>query len=208
MLHLQRVFGAGRGCGAIFARNNEEHVMSVLFGPFIQQGYVVPDIDLAISHWVARGVGPFFIEEHIRPPGEYDGRPIQPDLSAAFAFSGDQQIEVIQQHDETETVYRDFLKGHPTGGLQHLAAWVDDIAATLAELAAAGHEYRVRQRFGDAHAYIDTAERPGVMVQLMARIDLMTELFDGIENASKGWDGIERPLRRIDWSSGRPKLDD
>jgi hypothetical protein len=45
-------------------------------------------------------------------------------------------------------------------------------------------------------------------VQLMARIDLMTELFDGIENASKGWDGIERPLRRIDWSSGRPKLDD
>jgi len=181
--------------------------MSVLFGPFIQQGYVVPDIDRAISHWVARGVGPFFIEEHIRPPGEYDGRAIHPDLSAAFAFSGDQQIEVIQQHDDTDTVYRDFLMGHPTGGLQHLAVWVDDISATLARLEAGGHEYRVRQRFGDAHAYIDSVERPGVMVQLMAQIDLMTELFDAIERASKEWDGIARPLRRIDWSSGRPKLD-
>ena len=68
--------------------------------------------------------------------------------------------------------------------------------------------HRLRQRFGDAHAYIDSAQRPGVMVQLIARIDLMTELFDAIESASKSWDGVETPLRRIDWSSGRPKLDD
>jgi hypothetical protein len=181
--------------------------MSVLFGPFIQQGYVVPDIDRAVSHWAARGVGPFFIEEHIRPPGEYRGEAIQPDLSAAFAYSGDQQIEVIQQHDDTKTIYRDFLKGHPTGGLQHLAVWVDSIPEKLDELSAAGHEYQVRQRFGDAHAYLDSSAQPGVMVQLMARIDLMTELFDAIERASHGWDGTTEPLRRIDWSSGRPKIE-
>jgi len=181
--------------------------MSLLFGPFIQQGYVVPDIDRAISHWVARGVGPFFIEEHIRPPGEYDGRPIQADLSAAFAFSGDQQIEVIQQHDDSPTIYRDFLKGHPTGGLQHLAVWVDDIPKKLGELEATGHPFRVRQRYGDAHAYVDSVEQPGLMVQLMARIELMTELFDAIEQASKSWDGVSAPLRKIDWSSGRPKIE-
>lgn len=182
--------------------------MSLLFGPFIQQGYVVPDIDRAVSHWVARGVGPFFIEEHIRPPGEYDGRPIQPDLSAAFAYSGDQQIEVIQQHDDAATIYRDFLNGHPTGGLQHLAVWVDDIPKKLEELEAEGHPYRVRQRFGDAHAYLDSVAQPGMMVQLMARIPLMTELFDAIEAACRAWDGVSEPLRRIDWSSGRARIGD
>jgi hypothetical protein len=52
--------------------------MSRLFGPVIQQGYGVPDIGAAMDHWLARGVGPFYIEEHIRPIRKIDwssGRP-------------------------------------------------------------------------------------------------------------------------------------
>ena len=82
----------------------------------------------AIDHWLARGVGPFFIEEHIEPPGEFDGERIQTDLSAAFAYSGDQQIEVIQQFDDSPTIYREYLEMNPGGGLHHVAVWVDDIA--------------------------------------------------------------------------------
>jgi hypothetical protein len=181
--------------------------MSRIFGPVIQQGYVVPDIERAISHWLARGIGPFFLEEHIRPPGEYDGEPIQADLSAAFAYSGDQQIEVIEQHDDVRTIYRDFLKGHPTGGLHHLAVWVDSIPEKLSELSAAGYQYRVRQRYGDAHAYLDSVTQPGVMIQLMARIELMTGLFEVIEGAARDWDGETDPVRRIDWSSGSPRVE-
>ena len=29
--------------------------MSTLFGPVVQQGYVVPDVEKAIAHWLARG---------------------------------------------------------------------------------------------------------------------------------------------------------
>ena len=47
--------------------------MSVLFGPVIQQGYVVPDIQAAMQHWLARGVGPFFIENLRGIPGTYRG---------------------------------------------------------------------------------------------------------------------------------------
>jgi hypothetical protein len=54
---------------------------------------------------------------------------------------------------------------------------------------------------------VDSVEQPGLMVQLMARIELMTELFDAIEQASKSWDGVSAPLRKIDWSSGRPKIE-
>jgi catechol 2,3-dioxygenase-like lactoylglutathione lyase family enzyme len=178
--------------------------MSALFGPVIQQGYVVPDIQEAIRHWVTRGVGPFFIEEHIRPKGEYNGGAIQPDVSAAFAYSGDQQIEVIQQHDEGPTVYRDYLTGHPGGGLQHLAVWVDNIAETLTDLEAKGRRYTVRQRYGDGHAYLDSTDAPGVMIQLMARSDHLVELMETIRAASIDWDGMTSPIRRIDWSTGKP----
>ncbi len=178
--------------------------MSALFGPVIQQGYVVPDIQEAMRHWIARGVGPFFIEEHIRPKGDYDGAPIQPDLSAAFAYSGDQQIEVIQQHDDDPTIYRDYLATNPDGGLQHLAVWVDDIGETLDRVASGGHSYSVRQRYGDGHAYLDADDAPGVMMQLMARSDHLVELMATIEGASIGWDGRTAPIRSIDWSTGKP----
>lgn len=178
--------------------------MSALFGPVIQQGYVVPDIDAAIEHWVARGIGPFFIESHIRPKGSYDGVDIQPDLSAAFAYSGDQQIEVIQQHDAAPTIYGDYLAANPEGGLQHLAVWVDSIAETVAMLDAGGRGYRVRQRYGDGHAYLDSTTAPGVMMQLMARSDHLVALMDAIKEASVGWDGVTAPIRRIDWSTGEP----
>ena len=178
--------------------------MSALFGPVIQQGYVVPDISEAMRHWIARGIGPFFIESHIRPPGTFDGDEIQPDLSAAFAYSGDQQIEVIQQHDDAPTIYREYLAEHPDGGLQHLAVWVDNIPDTLAQLEAAGHRYRVRQRYGEGHAYLDSEDSPGVMIQLMARSEHLVALMEAIRSASVDWDGVTAPIRRIDWSTGKP----
>lgn len=178
--------------------------MSALFGPVIQQGYVVPDIQEAMRHWIARGVGPFFIEQHIRPKGEYDGSPIQPDLSAAFAYSGDQQIEVIEQHDDDPTIYREYLAAHPEGGLQHLAVWVDSIPETLVALETADRSYLVRQNYGDGHAYLDSAEAPGVMMQLMARSEHLVDLMETIREASIGWDGVTAPIRRIDWSTGKP----
>lgn len=182
--------------------------MSFLFGPVVQQGYVVPDVHAAIRHWLARGVGPFFIEEHIRPAGSYDDAPTQPDLSAAFAYSGDQQIEVIQQFDDAPTIYHDYLERNPEGGLQHLAFWVDDIPEALDRLAAEAHAYRVRQSFGDMHAYLDSEEEPGMMIQLMARHELMLRLFDVIQEGARSWDGETRPLRKIDWSTGVPRVAD
>jgi hypothetical protein len=177
--------------------------MSQLFGPVIQQGYVVPDIQAAMQHWLDRGIGPFFIEEHINPPGEADGATIDTDLSAAFAFSGDQQIEVIQQHNDAPTIYREFLDRNPAGGLQHLAVWVEDIDASLAEL---GDAYVLRQRYGDAHAYVDSTATPGVMMQLMAANEMTTALFRIIREGADNWDGVTDPVRRIDWSTGSPRL--
>lgn len=178
--------------------------MSRIFGPVLQQGYVVPDVQSAMLHWIARGVGPFFVEKLEDYPAVVDGQPIAVNITAAFAYSGDQQIEVIQQDDDQQTIYREFLDVHPSGGLQHLAVWVDDIQTTLDELKAAGHHFRVRQRYGDRHAYIDNADSPGVMIQLMARGEAIHELFQIVRTGAETWDGTHRPIRKIDWSTGRP----
>ena len=94
-------------------------MISNIFGPCVQQGYVVPDIYVAMHQWLARGVGPFYIEERISPEAEFDDKLFTADISAAFAYSGEQQIELVQHHDDQETVYLEFLRAHPEGGLQH-----------------------------------------------------------------------------------------
>jgi hypothetical protein len=178
--------------------------MSVLFGPTVQQGYVVPDLQAAMQHWLARGVGPFFFEELRGYSGIYRGQETLFDLNAAFAYSGDQQIEVIQPLGSSTSIYSRFLDDHPTGGLQHLAVWVDEIDETLKRIERAGKRYVVVQSYGDRHAYIDSLDSPGVMIQLMAHTEVNDELFRVIQQASKGWDGETSPIRKIDWSTGRP----
>ena len=178
--------------------------MSRLFGPVVQQGYVVPDIHAGIAHWLARGVGPFFVEYLVGFDGLVGKKAVKLELVAAFAYSGDQQIEVIEPKGSTSCIYSDYLEENPRGGLQHLAVWVDDIDEKLAELEAASARYEVRQRYGDGHAYIDSIDQPGVMIQLMAHNPIIDELFSIIKQASESWNGIQDPIRKIDWSTGRP----
>ena len=57
------------------------------------------------------------------------------------------------------------------------------------------------------HAYLDSEDHPGVMIQLMARHEIMVTLFDMIKTASETWDGKTDPIRKIDWSSGQPRVE-
>lgn len=47
--------------------------MSLIFGLVIQQAHFVPGIQKAMEHWLARGIGPFYIEEHRCARGLHDG---------------------------------------------------------------------------------------------------------------------------------------
>lgn len=181
--------------------------MSQLFGPVVQQGYVVPNVELAMQHWLARGVGPFVFVDIKGFSGVYDGQPITAEMQAGFAYSGDQQIEVIAPSLAHPSIYKDYLDQQPLGGLQHLAFWVDDIDAKLAELDARKIRYKVWQRYGEApdyaaHAYIDLIDQPGVMIQLMARSDFYNMLFGALETVANGWDGVTDPIRLLDPQSG------
>lgn len=182
--------------------------MSSLFGPVVQQGYVVPDVEAAMQHWLARGVGPFLFVDIKDFSGVYRDQPIRAEMQAGFAYSGDQQIEVITPSLDHPSIYKDFLEHTPQGGLQHLAWWVESIDAKLAELDAAGVRYEVWQRYGEApdyqaHAYIDLLDHPGVMVQLMAYSDFYKMMFGALAEAAKQWDGVTDPIRVMDPASGK-----
>lgn len=57
-----------------------------------------------MKHWIARGIGPFYIKKSFSPPCEIYGESATVDISAAFVFSGDQQIKVIRQHNDVPTI--------------------------------------------------------------------------------------------------------
>ena len=182
--------------------------MSVWFGPVVQQGYVVPDVEAAMQHWLARGVGPFVFVDITDFPGVYRDQPISAAMQAGFAYSGEQQIEVITPSPDHPSIYSDFLAHTPQGGLQHLAYWVDDIDAKLKQLSDQDVRHTVWQRYGappdyQAHAYIDLDDQPGIMVQLMARSDFYDLLFGQLHEAAAAWDGQSDPIRVLDPATGQ-----
>ena len=80
--------------------------------PHIMQfSYVVRDLDAAIEHWAGNlQVGPFFVAPHV-PYTRclYRGTPTDLDMSVAIAYTGDTQIELVQQHNDAPSIFRDFL---------------------------------------------------------------------------------------------------
>ena len=174
-------------------------LMSVLFGPVMQNGYVVPDLERAMCHWTeVVGVGPFFVLEHIQWSEVFlRGDPVAIDMSVGVAQWGAVQVELVQQHDATPSIYREFaaLKG---SGLQHVGVMTDDIDAHLARLRSQGIE--PVQWGGTANgirfAYVSTDAHPGGMIELIERGPAIEGFFGLVREAAQNWDGRD-PIRRV-----------
>jgi hypothetical protein len=66
-----------------------------------QIGCVVNDLDRAVHGWLELGVGPWFVMRDLPMRALYRGKPCETTLSVAWANSGEMQIGVIQQLDNT-----------------------------------------------------------------------------------------------------------
>lgn len=103
--------------------------MTRLAGPVRQIGLVVPDIDAEIRHWTeVMGIGPFVIFRNLAFDADYRyrGQSVPaPVTSIAVAHSAQLQIEIIQQHNDAPSAYRDFLAAGRVG-MQHLSTWYEN----------------------------------------------------------------------------------
>jgi hypothetical protein len=160
----------------------------------VQIGYVVPDVVAACErfHDVFR-IGPFFrIPPRPRRRARHRGLLRETDLvtEVALAQSGDVMIELIRQHDDGPSAYRDmFASGEQ--GLHHVAFWSDDYAADVEEYARAGFEIAMEMEIRDGLevAYVDTTAVLGHMVELLPHDPSIVELFEFVRVASKQWSG-------------------
>lgn len=149
--------------------------MSRLFGPLRQMGYVVPDVEAAMHHWIhVCGIGPWFYAERLPLTSfSYMGRRHDDiHLSIALANSGDVQIELIQQRSD-----------HPSLGREFLAALANG--------------YQVAQE-GDAprgrFVYFRNEGHPGTIIEMSHATPTRKHIFDAVREAAVGWDGSD-PIR-------------
>lgn len=171
-----------------------------VLGPIMQVAYVVESIDRSIDHWATKlGVGPFFVLEHVKfDEAWFRGAPCTVDFSVAIGYWGDVQIELIQQHNDAPSIYREFLqKGYR--GMQHMCVVTHDMDADIAKLEARGLkrvQWGVVAGSGAKFAYVDSDFEPGGMVELIEGIPPILGAFEHMRAAARDWDGKD-PVRRF-----------
>jgi hypothetical protein len=169
-------------------------------GGIIQCAYVVADIEASMRDFTRRlGVGPWFVSDPFRPPeGLHRGAPTLFTITLAIAFSGHLMIELIQQHDEFPSVYREAIlaRGY---GFHHWALASDDIDADIRRYQADGYvvAFSDRSPRGMRIAYMDKpGELPG-MIELVEMNAAAEAAYTRCFEAARDWDGRD-PLRRFD----------
>jgi hypothetical protein len=143
------------------------------------------------------GVGPWTVLGPFVPAeGRYRGQPTKLEVTLAIAFSGHTMIELVQQHNDAPSVFRETI-GRSGYGFHHFAIVTRDFDAELAKYRSTGFEIAFSDRLlGSRIVYFDTTSVLPGMTELV-------EYSPGIEAAqsagfysAQNWDG-SNPIRRM-----------
>ncbi|MDX1581142.1 MAG: VOC family protein [Alphaproteobacteria bacterium] len=166
-----------------------------------QVAFVVEDIESTIHHWIdVMGIGPWQWMENI-PLREvtYRGQPAELELSAAVAFSGSVQIELITQHNDGPSAYRDVVRDG-SNGFHHICVFPKDYDAEVAryekmgcEMATGGVVDASDLRF----CYMDARDKLNCMVEIVDNPAGHLVVWADLIKATEEWDGKTDPIRRI-----------
>jgi hypothetical protein len=172
-------------------------------GPIRQVGYVVRDLDRAMADWLALGVGPWFVVREYTQQVIYRGKASEVTISIALANSGDLQVELIQQHGDTPSIFTEFL-GSGREGFHQFAWWVTDFDAAVASAEAAGWpvvwcggESGETDNPETRFAYVESpAGGPATIFEIMELTDVTRGMGVFVRDAAKDWDGSD-PIRTV-----------
>lgn len=164
----------------------------------VQMAWVVNDLEEAAQRWHrTMGIGPFLVSRHIQLQNlHYRGDPSQLDFSTAIAQAGPIQVELVQQHCDSPSCYRDSI---PVGreGFHHVAIVADDYDETLALYARQGLDIANAGFFGTARfSYVDSIPKIGHMVEVLEKCRPIDAFFEAIRKAAEEWNGDPSDLMR------------
>jgi hypothetical protein len=164
----------------------------------IQIAYIVKDIEASMRDFTARlGIGPWFVSGPFVPPeGVYRGSPTKMRLTLAVGFNGHMSFELIEQHDDLPSVYREVIKSRGYG-FHHWGVTADNLDAEVARYARMGYvaAFSDRSPRGYRVVYVDTTRDLPGMIELMEHTPALEARYTEMYLASVGWDGSD-PVRR------------
>jgi hypothetical protein len=164
-----------------------------VLGAPVQIAYAVDDVERAATSWAARGVGPFFVREHIEVTNvRVRGRASSFDHSSAYGQWGDLMVELIHQHDGGDVP----VVG--TAGIHHVAHFVDDFASAAAHLGDGGHReiLYAETTTGLPFAFHDGGVERGHLIEIYECTPPLARFYELVRAASVGWNGAD-PVRRL-----------
>ena len=157
--------------------------------PIFQYAFFVTDLDASIEKWAKfLGAGPFFVARHHKTDQfSYRGQDIEADVSYAFAYCGETQVQLIEQHDDQPSIYRDmYAKGEE--GFHHIGVLVSDFEAEQQRLLDMGLEIGTALYADGVNAtYFDTRAWNGGFTEIHGDPPHILETFAGWKEAHKAW---------------------
>jgi len=163
----------------------------------IQMAYVVEDIHQAMNRWVKHlKVGPWFLlDSFTGVDARYRGQSTNASISLAMSFSGHMMVELLQEHANVPSVYRETIEKRGYG-FHHWGVASKDFDADAARYRASGYEmaFEARVPTGGRVGYLDTTRDLPGMVELIELGAAFDPVFSRFYAASIGWDGKD-PVR-------------
>ena len=158
----------------------------------IQNAYHVSDIDRGIERWNRLwGLGPFFVRRNIGLQNiTYRGKPSALEISAAYVQAGDIMVELVTQHNDAPSIFRDMYGPHEEG-FHHVAIDFGDHDAQVKHYCDLGFE--PASSFltveGRGATYMDTIAMLGHAVEVYIVNDSLIDLYKEVRSAAEKWDG-------------------
>ena len=163
---------------------SDAHPLALVRGNFAQVAYVVEDFEPAAEFFRnSLGIERFYIWERItenQTEKIYRGKPGEFEFSAAYAYSGEMQLELCK-HISGENVYKDWLANRGIG-LHHTGYLLgdgDEYDRAFRHLCGQGFEVAMAGRFGECRwSYFDTVSLVGSYTEIYWLPPEMAEVFE------------------------------
>ncbi len=163
---------------------------------FFQLGFVVDDVVAAARRWVdAHGVGPFHVLPVVEQQMVVRGEPAPVSIQVGVAQAGPVQIELIQQHCDRPSIYRDWSRdGH--GPFHQLATVTSEYDARVEHLVGQGYELAAESGGPMRVAYLDTVHDFGFTTEIVELTPGFLDQLGQISRTCATWDGAD-PVRLL-----------
>ena len=162
---------------------------------FFQLGHVVDDVFAAADSWVRTfGIGPFHVLPIIEQRADYGGEIRTVRVQVAVAQAGPVQVELIQQHCDTPSIFREWSHGG-VSAFHQIATVTTDYDGKKAHLQALGYAIAAESVSGGFRvAYVDTAKDFGFYTEVVEAPPVFLEQVRAISDTCANWDGRD-PVR-------------